>query len=121
VAVNVDAINIVSAVYDNKQGKGALKIIATSSLPAATTGLKLTVQATNGTFKLAATAQAMTKVANTATVNNCPVDSNPCWQYSVVGVIKNTISTGFIPPTRIVVNSSRGGSAVLTGSAIVVK
>ncbi len=121
VAVNVDTVNIVSAVYDNKQGKGNLKIVATSSLPATTAGLRLTVQATNGTFKMAATAQAMTKVANTTTVNDCPADSNPCWVYNVAGVIRNTISTGFLPPTHIVVNSSRGGVATATGSSILVK
>ena len=121
VAVNVDTVNVVSAVYDNKQGKGNLKIVATSSLPATTAGLRLTVQATNGTFKMAAIAPAMTKVANTATVNDCPVDSNPCWVYNVSGVIKNTVSTGFLPPTRIVVNSSRGGVGTATSTSIVVK
>ena len=121
VAVNPDSVTITKAVYDNRQGKGVLKVIATSSFPSTTPGLTLTVQASNGTYKLAAAAQTMSVISNVAPTVICPT-ANPCWQYSATGVIKGSAATGtsFLPPTSITVTSSMGGTSTVVGSAITI-
>ena len=115
VAVNPDSITITNANYDNRSGKGVLTVTAVSSLPATTTGLTLSVQANFGTFSMASAAQTMSKVANsTANPAICPAASNPCWRYTVTGVIKNTLSPAFVAPNSITVTSTMGGKATMT-------
>lgn len=115
VAVNPDTVTITAAKYDNRTGKGVLTVQASSSLPALTSGLSLSVQASYGTFNMASGPQTMSIISNsTATPTACPAGANPCWRYTVTGVIKNNISTSFIAPSSITVTSSMGGQSTLT-------
>lgn len=115
VAVNPDTVTITAAKYDNRNGKGVLSVQATSSLPALTSGLTLSIQASYGTFNMASGPQTMSIISNsTATPTACPTGANPCWQYTVTGVIKNNVSTGFIAPSSITVTSTKGGKSTLT-------
>lgn len=118
VAVNPDIVTITKANYDNRSGKGLLTVTAVSSLPATTSGLVLTVQAStiinNSTYLLAASPQTMSKVANSvATPTVCPT-ALPCWQYTVSGVLKNSQGPAFIAPNTITVTSSMGGKASMS-------
>lgn len=121
VAVNADTVTIVSAVYDNRKGKGVLKVIANSSLPTNTPGLTLSVQASNGPYNMASNPQAMTIVTNSTAVNVCPAASNPCWQYTATGIIRSAISTSFLEPTKITVSSSMGGKTTVDNTFIQVR
>ena len=122
VAVNPDQVTIVSAKYDNRKGKGVLNVIATSSLPGRSPGLSLFIEASNETFNLSSEPQKMTLIANTEmTPGACPGGFNPCWQYTVTGVLRNTISTSFLPPTSITVTSSKGGSTTIDSASILVQ
>jgi hypothetical protein len=121
VAVNPDSVSIVAANFNNRNGKGVLTVTATSSLPALTPGLTLSVQASNGSFTMASGPQTMSVIANSTGAAVCPAASNPCWQYTVSGVIKNTISSSFIAPSSITVSSSMGGQSTIGSSAITVQ
>lgn len=121
VAVNPDTVTIHSARYDNRNGKGVLTVVATSSLPATTPGLKLSIQASTGSFNLASAPQSMSIIANSTAATVCPAGINPCWQYQASGVIKSSITTSFLPPTNITVTSTLGGKSTIGSSAIAVQ
>lgn len=119
--VNQDIVTITSAVYNNRNNKGTLKVVARSSLPATTAGLQLSVQANYGSFSLSSAPIPMSVVANTTSVVTCPTGANPCFQFEATGVIKNTWSGGFLPPDSITVTSNRGGKATITSPSILIQ
>jgi hypothetical protein len=112
-----DGVSVLSAIWDNKQNKGKLTVIATSTLLNSTQNLQLYVQAFDQYgLPMAGEPQPM-QLAFNAT---CPTNNTPCWQYIASGVIVNSLHPDtagnpnlpnniFAPPTTINVYSSRGG------------
>lgn len=121
VAVNPDVVTIHSAKYDNRNGKGILTVVASSSLPATTSGLTLSIQASNGSYNMASGPQNMSIVANSTATAPCPAANNPCWLYNVSGVIASSISKTFLAPTSISVGSTMGGKTTIGSSSIIVQ
>jgi hypothetical protein len=118
-----DTASVVTVTWDNRQNKGKLTVIATSSLPNATPNLQMYVQATGASGALMANdPQPMQLVTNPAVAPAgglpCPVANNPCWVYSASGTIVDPLHPRGNPalptniytlPVSVTVYSSRGG------------
>jgi hypothetical protein len=118
-----DVVNIISATWDNKQNKGALNVIANSSLPNTHANLQLYVQAFDQFgMPMAADPQPMQLVANPAVAPAggfpCPLGTSTCWKYSATGTIVSPLHARGNPalpnniyslPVSVAVYSSRGG------------
>lgn len=114
-----DGVSILSAIWDNKQNKGRLTVVASSTLLNSTQNLQLYVQAVDYFgVPMAGNPQPMQLAFN----GLCPVGNSPCWQYIASGVIvdplhpdiagnPNLPSNIFAVPKTISVYSSRGGKA----------
>jgi hypothetical protein len=124
-----DGVTITNAVWDNRKGTAKLTVVATSTVSPAPDGMFMTATVSNswmtpgapGSVDNPIVAQ-MIQVTNTvADPALCPT-KNPCWQLSAPGFI---IDPGvapflpeFVPPTEIVVRSSKGGTATVTDAGI---
>jgi hypothetical protein len=123
-----DIVTIVGATWDNKKGTGIVNITATSSVSPASAGMFMTATITNSWMTPSApggvdnpiVAQ-MVLVSNTAGGIVCPT-SAPCWNLSAPGFIIDPgigpFPPSLVPPTSIVVRSSRGGTASIVDAAI---
>jgi hypothetical protein len=112
-----DAAGVITATWDNRQNKGKLTVVATSSLANTTPNLQLFVQATGyGTpgALMANEPQPMQLATNAA----CPAGNSPCWQYIASGTIVDPLHPRANPalptniytlPISVTVYSSRGG------------
>ncbi|MCX7084408.1 MAG: hypothetical protein NTY69_02615 [Methylococcales bacterium] len=110
-----DTALVASATWDNKQNKGKLTVIASSSLPNTTPNLQLYVQATAASGALMANdPQPMQLISNPL----CPLANNPCWQYVASGTVVDPLHPRGNPslptniyslPVSVTVYSSRGG------------
>ncbi len=134
-----DTVSIISAQWVNRNDRGKLNVIATSSVLGTTPGLQLYLQATalsaDGTtvLQLAASPQPMSLVQNIPnTPAVCPVTptNDPCWQYLTDGVLVDPASTAvfpatgaksFVPPTQIIVTSTAGGTDTVPNAATVIR
>jgi hypothetical protein len=101
-----DTVTINTAQWVNRNNRGKLNVVASSSLPATTPGLQLYVTAyalaTDGVthIPLAPTPQPMSIVMNIpGTPPVCPVDGVPCWQFLTDGVFIDPTSTAIYPAT----------------------
>jgi hypothetical protein len=116
-----DQVSIINATWINRNARGVLNVVATSTLPSTTQGLQLFIQATasNGA-QLAPTPQPMSLVRNLpGQLPVCFPVTSPCWQYIATGVIANPLQSGnFLAPVSITVTSSFGGVSTISGSAI---
>jgi hypothetical protein len=118
-----DTASVVTATWDNRQNKGKLTVIATSSLPNATPNLQMYVQATGASgAQMSTDPQPMQLITNPAVAPAgglpCPVANNPCWVYSASGTIVDPLHPRGNPalptniytlPVSVTVYSSRGG------------
>ena len=124
-----DVVTITNAVWDNKKGTAKLTVVATSSVSPAPDGMFMTATVSNswmtpgapGSVDNPIVAQMIQVTNSFADPALCPT-SNPCWQLSAPGFI---IDPGvapflpeFVPPTEIVVRSSKGGTATVTDAGI---
>jgi hypothetical protein len=122
VSVDPDTVQINNANFDNRRNRGVLTVTATSSLPATTKGLKLSIQAKAGSAVLSSQPLTMTRVSNSPrTPTICPADASPCWRFSATGVLRYPAGTNFVMPSEITVTSSMGGSARITAADIQVR
>jgi hypothetical protein len=122
-----DGVNVLSAIWDNKQNKGRLTVVATSTLINSTQNLQLYVQAFDQFgVPMAGDPQPMQLAFN----GLCPPTNTPCWQYLARGTIvdplhpdpfgnPNLPSNIFAAPTMITVYSSRGGKASTSNITLV--
>ena len=124
-----DTVVINNATWDNKNGMGKINITATSSVSPASAGMFMTATITNSWMTAGAPGSVDNPiVAQLVQVSNTPTDpgtcptSAPCWNLSAPGFIIDPGVAPFppslVPPTTIVVRSSRGGSATVTDAAI---
>ena len=129
ILVSPDNVTLGTVIWDNKQGRGRLKAVATSSLISATLPLatQMTMVATYWSSNLAdgvpgsASSPISTNMTLIQDLLVCGT-TNPCFSLDVDGVIADQRSSPdtpvFIPPSVIVVKSSLGGSSSLSGTAI---
>jgi hypothetical protein len=127
-----DAAAVVIATWDNRQNKGKLTVVATSSLLNSTPNLQLYVQATSYYGgQMASDPQPMQLIANPSVVPAgglpCPVTNNPCWQYTASGTIVDPLhprgnpalpTNIYTAPTSVTVYSSRGGVGTIVPTLI---
>jgi hypothetical protein len=130
-----DTLAFVTPTWDNRKGKGKLNIVATSTaITGATAPAGMSMTATFWNRDLAAGLPGSASNPITAPLDlvkdlpgQPPVCGTalPCFSAALVGLIVNPgISSAvsvFVPPTTIVVKSSLGGSATVTGAGITVK
>jgi hypothetical protein len=124
-----DVVTITKALWDNKKGTAKLSVVATSSVSPAPDGMFMTATVSNswmtpgapGSIENPIVAQMVQVTNSVADPRVCPT-SNPCWQLAATGFI---IDPGvapflpeFVPPTEIVVRSSKGGIATVADTAI---
>ena len=124
-----DVVTITKALWDNKKGTAKLSVVATSSVSPAPDGMFMTATVSNswmtpgapGSIENPIVAQMVQVTNSVADPRVCPT-SNPCWELAATGFI---IDPGvapflpeFVPPTEIVVRSSKGGIATVTDTAI---
>jgi len=113
-----DGVSIINATWDNRQNKGKLAVVATSTLINATQNLQLYIQAFDQFgFPMAGNPQPMQLAFNAA----CLAGNSPCWQYIASGIIVDPLHPGggnpslpsniYAVPTTVTVYSSRGGHA----------
>jgi len=135
IAIAADTVAIVTPTWDNRKGKGKLNIVATSTaIASATAPAGMSMTATFWNRDLAAGLPGSASNPITAPLDlvrdlpgQPPVCGNalPCFSAALVSVIVNPGTSSavsvFVPPTTIVVKSSLGGSATVTGAAITVK
>ncbi len=124
-----DVITITNAVWDNKKGTAKLTVVAISSVSPAPYDMFMTATVSNGWMTPGAPGSVdnpivvqMVQVMNSvAEPTVCPT-SNPCWKLNATGFIMDPGVTPFlpefVPPTEIVVRSSKGGTATVIGAAI---
>ena len=132
IAVKADLIAIGPVVWDNRQGKGKLNVTAntnaiTLGIPPSGISMNLTIWNANiaagapgsATNPITAPMNVVTNVAGQPRV--CPTVL-PCFTASLLSVIPNqggsAGTSAFVPPTSVMVNSSLGGAATVTGTAI---
>jgi hypothetical protein len=133
--VAADTVAITTATWDNRQSKGKLNIVASSSAitgPTAPVGMSMSATFWNSTLATGLPGSTSNPItAPLSLVQDLPGQppvcgsSLPCFSAALVGLIVNpgtssTVSV-FVPPTSIVVKSSLGGSATATGAAILVR
>jgi hypothetical protein len=136
ISVVADTVAIAPVVWDNRQGKGKLNIVATSSAiinASSPAGLSMTATFWNSNIAAGRPGSATSPItAPMSIVSNvpgqpavCGVSALPCFVASPVSVIVGPASTStvqvFVAPTTVVVKSSFGGSATATGAAITVR
>ena len=125
----IDAVAIINATWDNKNGMGKINITATSSVSPASAGMFMTATITNSWMTPGAPGSVDNPiVAQLVQVTNTPADpatcpsTAPCWNLSAPGFIIDPGVAPFppslVPPTNILVRSSRGGSASIADAAI---
>jgi hypothetical protein len=124
-----DTVVILNATWDNKNGMGKINITATSSVSPAPAGMFMTATIVNNWMTAGAPGSVdnpivaqMMQVTNTlADPALCPT-SAPCWNLSAPGFIIDPGVAPFppslVPPTSIVLRSSRGGTASIVDAAI---
>lgn len=124
-----DLVKIITATWDNKAGMAKVNVVATSSVSPAPEGMFMTATVWNSWMTPSApggadnpiTAQ-MVQVSNTfAEPTLCPTTA-PCWRLNAPGFIIDPGVAPFlpelVPPTNIVVRSSKGGIAQVADAAI---
>lgn len=130
-----DGVAIKTAVWDNRQGKGKLNVVASTSaffagIPPA--GMSMTVSIWNANIPAGAPGSATNPITSPMTVvtdvpGQLPVCGTalPCFVADLLSVIPDSRSLSgaraFVAPTTIAVKSSLGGSATATGTAITVR
>ncbi|HXE49609.1 MAG TPA: hypothetical protein VN663_14615 [Ramlibacter sp.] len=117
-----DVVTIASAVWDNKAGRGIVKVIATSSKSPAPAGMFMVATFSNSNLADNIPGSAanpisveMVQTSNTPTApTTCPTAA-PCWMLLAPGFIVDptgVYGSGvplLVPPTQITVHSSLGG------------
>jgi hypothetical protein len=135
IAVAVDTVAIAPVTWDNRQGKGKLNLVATSTAITGATapaGMSMTATLSNRNIAAGLPGSAANPiVAPMSVVKDLPGQppvcgsALPCFFAPLVSVMVNPSSSSAVPvfvaPTTIVVKSSLGGSATVTGAAITVK
>jgi hypothetical protein len=135
IAVNADLIAIVPVVWDNRQGKGKLNVTANTNaiaLGIPPSGISMNVTIWNANIAAGTPGSAtnpitapMNVVTNVAGQPPVCATALPCFTAALVGVIADPGGTAgtsaFVPPTSVRVNSSLGGSATVTGTAIKIR
>jgi hypothetical protein len=133
--VAADTVAIATAAWDNRQSKGKLNIVATSTAITGATppaGISMTVTFWNKNIAAGRPGSAANPiVAPMSVVKDLPGQppvcgsALPCFFAPLTSVIVDSGNTSavpvFVPPTTIVVKSSLGGSATVTGAAIAVR
>jgi hypothetical protein len=120
--------------WDNRQGKGKLSVVATSSAIKSAmppTGMTMTLSYWNKDIASGRPGSATSPISTAMSLvqdlpGQPPVCASvlPCFVASPTSVIGTTSSSGlpvFVPPTSVVVKSSLGGAATVTGAAIAVR
>ena len=124
-----DTVIINNATWDNKAGMGKINITASSSASPAPVGMFMTATITNSWMTPSAPGGVDNPiVAQLTLVSNTPAEPGlcpsiaPCWNLSAPGFIIDPgvppFPPSLVPPTSIVVRSSRGGVASVTDAAI---
>jgi len=135
IAVNADLLAIGSVVWDNRQGKGKLNVVANTNaifLGSPPAGISMSVKIWNANIAAGAPGSATNPItAPMDLVTNVPgqppvcLTALPCFTASLVSVIadpgSSTAVRAFVPPTTVTVNSTLGGSATVSGTAIKVR
>jgi hypothetical protein len=124
-----DTVRIVAAAWDNQRSNGKINLVVTSSVSPAPPDMFMTATISNSWMTPTApggtenpiVAQ-LSLVSNTlAEPRQCPT-SAPCWSLSAPGFIVDPGVAPFlpelVPPTSIVVRSSKGGTATVAEGAI---
>jgi hypothetical protein len=132
IVISGDTVAIGTTTWDNRKGKGQVNIVATSNAITGATapaGLAMTVTLWNVGIDAGLPGSAsnpviapMSVVANVfGQLPVCPTDI-PCFIAPLVSQIAGPGSTSyaqvFLPPTTIVVKSTWGGMATISGAAI---
>ena len=135
IAIAADAVAITPVSWDNRQGKGKLSVVATSSaIKSATppTGMTMTMSYWNKDIASGRPGSATNPISTAMNMvkdvpGQPPVCGNalPCFVASPSSVIGTSSSTStlpvFVAPTSVMVKSSLGGTATVSGAAIVVR
>ncbi len=124
-----DVVKINTATWDNRRAMGKINIVATSSVSPAPVGMFMTATITNSWMTPSApggldnpiVAQ-MTLLSNTLSEPTLCPTAAPCWSLNAPGFIIDPGVAPFlptlVPPTSIVVRSSKGGIASVADAAI---
>jgi hypothetical protein len=127
-----DAIAVTTAVWENRQNRGKINLVAIDTHTTLIPGLQLYVQMTATSFdimkqetvqvKLAPNPQPMTLSKNVAgSPAVCP-SADPCWIYSTVGVINSPLLPGtFLQPETITVTSNMGATYTVPATSIILR
>jgi hypothetical protein len=124
-----DRVAIINATWDNKNGMGKINITASSSASPAPAGMFMTATITNSWMTPTAPGGVDNPiVAQLVPISNTPAEpalcptAAPCWNLSAPGFIIDPgvapFPASLVPPTSIVVRSSRGGTATVVDGAI---
>jgi hypothetical protein len=124
-----DTVTIHAASWDNQKGNGKINLVVSSSISPATPDMFVTATISNswmtptapGGVENPIVAQ-LTQVSNSlAEPRQCPTAA-PCWSLSAPGFIVDPGVAPFlpelVPPTTIVVRSSKGGTSTVSKGAI---
>ena len=124
-----DVVTIHTATWDNRRAMGKINIIASSSVSPAPTGMFMTATITNSWMTPSApggvdnpiVAQMVLTSNTLAEPTLCPTAA-PCWSLNAPGFIIDPGVAPFlpslVPPTSIVVRSSKGGISQVMDAAI---
>ena len=135
IAVNADAIAVGPVVWDNRQGKGKLNVVANTNaivLGLPPSAISMSVKIWNANITAGAPGSAtnpitapMNVVTNVAGQPPVCLTALPCFTASLLSVIPDqggsAGTSAFVPPTSVMVNSSLGGSATVSGTAIKIR
>jgi hypothetical protein len=135
IAVLADAVAINTVVWDNRQGKGKLNVVASTNaffagVPAS--GVSMTVSAWSVNIPAGAPGSATNPItAPMSVVTDVPGQppvcgtALPCFVANLVSVIPDTRSPtaakAFVAPTAVAVKSSLGGTATANATAITIR
>ena len=135
IAIVADTLTVAPVTWDNRQGKGKLTLAATSSAiksALAPTGMSMTLSFWNKDIAAGLPGSAtspitapMTLVQNLAGQAPVCASALPCFVAALSSVIGTSSSTStpplFVAPTNVVLKSSLGGVASVSGTAILVR
>ena len=124
-----DTLLVKTATWDNKAGLGKVNLTVTSSASPAPAGMFMTATITNSWMTPTAPGGIENPiVAQLVQVSNTPAEpllcptSAPCWNLSAPGFIIDPgvppFPPSLVPPTTIVVRSSRGGTVTVSDAQI---
>jgi hypothetical protein len=128
-----DVLTVVNATWDNRNNKGKVNLVVTSSATPAPQGMFVQATFFNDTLPAGIPGSASNPIsADMVLAGNSPAlpgvcpTNDPCWQLIAPGFIVNPAGNGsgvasLVPPTTINFRSSLGGTATADAATITIK